>query len=110
MITMTNYASGTVNIAHENGLSLLLTRDQAHRLIMAARMHSPDDFIPKIESLVQEPQLARSILNIFEEKTASERWTLKEKFARLHSVAKGFIPDNPKEVIEVIEFTGDEKS
>jgi hypothetical protein len=104
MITLTNYNSGRLVISFNDGESLQLTRDQANRLIMAARMHSVDDFIVKLPTLMSSQDLATSISAEFNDKTSTERWTLKEKFARLGTIIKGFELKEPESVVEEISF------
>ena len=91
-------------MAAAEGQTHKLTRDQAHRLIMAARMHGPQDFIEKIPNLISDSGFSQTILTKFEGKNATEKWNLKEKFARLHTATKDYVSNNPGEVIEVIEI------
>ena len=104
MITLTNYASGELALANSEGQDLHLTRDQAHRLVMAARMHGTHDFINKIPNLISQPELAKVIATTFDGKNSSEQWNLKEKFARLQTITKEHTPEKPDEVVDVIEF------
>ena len=104
MITLTNYESGELLISGGSGQETRLTRDQANRLIMMARMHTIAEFIEKIPSLIASELLAKSILSVFEEKNSTERWNLKEKFARLGTLTKGYTPKDPEAVAEVIRL------
>lgn len=100
MITLTNYESGEMLIANDGGISLRLSHDQANRLIMTARMHTVAEFVEKLPTLISDETLLKKIREAFEGKTSSERWNLKEKFARLQTLTKGYSPKNPGEVVE----------
>lgn len=104
MVTLTNYSSGELVISDETGRSLRLSRDQANRLIMTARMRTTEDLIEKLPSLMTDETLVKKILGIFEGKNSSERWFLKEKFARLTTLIKGYEPENPGEILETVTF------
>jgi len=72
---------------------------------MAGRMHTVAEFVEKLPVLVSNPGLAASILRSFQKAaTSSEKWNLKEKFARLRTLAKGHTPANPSEVVETVTF------
>jgi hypothetical protein len=102
MITLTNFSSGELLIAITE-TSIRLTREQANRLILFARMHTVDQFIAELPQLIPNLPLARSIAILFESaQSSSQRWGLKEKFARLITLAKGYQPKNQAEVAEVV--------
>jgi hypothetical protein len=106
MIKLENYGSGELLIADDTGTSLRLSHDQANRLIMTARMHTVAEFLEKLPSLIVGAQhaepLLKKILAAFDGKTSSERWNLKEKFARLQTLTKGYISKGPNEVVETV--------
>ncbi|OGQ55573.1 MAG: hypothetical protein A3I75_06335 [Deltaproteobacteria bacterium RIFCSPLOWO2_02_FULL_50_16] len=102
MITITNFASGELEIALQGEKGLRLSRDLAHRLILAARMHGPQDFIQKIPQLIGSAPLSQAITRQFEGGDPSGKWRLKEKFARLVTVTKDHKPKDLEEVIETI--------
>jgi hypothetical protein len=104
MITFTNYGSGELLITDDAGTELRLTRDQATRLIMTARMHTVDEFIEKLPSLLTDQNLVKKILAEFEGKTSTQRWNLKEKFARLGTLTRNYEPSNPAEAVESVRF------
>jgi hypothetical protein len=104
MITLTNFGSGELWVVDDGGVSLRLSHDQANRLIMTARMHTVVDFIERLPALVTDEKLLEKILTTFEGKTSSERWNLKEKFARLGTLAKGYVPKNPVEIVEIVKL------
>ncbi|MBI2082389.1 MAG: hypothetical protein HYT76_02355 [Deltaproteobacteria bacterium] len=102
-MTLTNYESGDVLITNGSGTSIRLAREFANRLILYARMHGIDDFYQHLPELISHPELVQSIRSLFDQaKTASERWNLKEKFARLSTLAKSYVSKNPGEVMEVV--------
>lgn len=105
MVTITNYGSGEVQIEDDQGHRLRLDRETGNRLVMTGRMHTVAEFVEKLPSFVTEPDLLASILAYFEKAAnASEKWNLKEKFARLGTLTKGYEPKNPLEVVEEIRL------
>lgn len=102
MVTLTNYSSGELLIADGSGRSVRLGREEANRLILYARMHTVAEFVEKLSSLVGDSSLVGSILEGFEKMSSTDRWNLKEKFARLHTLAAGFHPKDPVTVVEVV--------
>ncbi len=102
MITLSNYNSGELEIQNEAGHKLHLPRESANRLIMMARMHTVAEFVEKLPSLIPDEKLLQSIQSFFEGKTPTERWNLKEKFARLTTLAKGYEPKKLEDVIESV--------
>src|SRR3989338_1881076 len=102
MITLINYASGEVHLRSENGETVRLPRDAANRLIMAARMHGPQDFLDKLASLLPQGNLVQEIRQEFSGKNSSEIWNLKEKFARLSTTTKDYRSPDPGAVIETV--------
>lgn len=103
MLTITVYNSGALKLDNSS-TTLSLTRDQAHRLIMGARMHSVDEFIEKVPSLIADATIVKNVRASFEKAEKSERWNLKETFARIPTVAKGYEAKNPDSVSETIVF------
>ena len=100
---MTNFGSGEIDIADDQGHSLRLDREAANRLVMAGRMHTVAEFVEKIPTLIPDSSLSRSILDVFEKaRTSSEKWSLKEKFARLTTLAKGYEPKEPSAILEKV--------
>lgn len=99
MITITNYTSGEILL--KNGVAeKKLSREEATRLVMAARMHNVAEFIEKLPTLIADFHLVESIQNSFENKDSSTRWGIKEKFARLRTLSKSY---EPKEALTVVE-------
>lgn len=104
MITLTNFTSGGLLIADDSSNSLRLSRDQANRLILTARMHTIQEFVAKLSGLIENDALRQQILALFDRPDSSGRWNLKEQFARLQTLAKGYEPEGPEKVVEVVEF------
>lgn len=102
MITVTNYASGELLIANQLKVSWQLSRDEAHRLVMAARMHTVESFVKNLTALIRDEKLRQEILEQFSQAERDERWKLKEKIARLRTVTKGYKPEDPKGVVETV--------
>lgn len=107
MVTLTNYGSGEMLIADDAGVSLRLSQDQANRLIMTARMHTVAEFLEKLPELLAAPGLLKAVQATFDGKSSSERWMLKEKFARLQTLVRGYRPKNPAETVGVVELSTD---
>lgn len=103
MVTITNYDSGELLISDQT-VSLRLDREPANRLVMAARMHTVAEFLEKLPGLLSEEKLLQQIQMAFEGKSSSERWNLKEKFARLRTAVKGYGSKNPDQVVETMTF------
>lgn len=100
-MTITNFGSGEVEISDDHGHSVKLDRDAANRLVMMGRMHTVAEFVEKLPSLVSHAELLKGILQSFDKAaTSTDKWNIKEKFARLTTLAKGYAPKNPAEVIE----------
>lgn len=105
MITLTNYSSGELLVNDDTGHSLRLSQEAANRLILHARMHTVVEFAQGLPGLISDPALVQAITTFFESaKTSSERWNLKEKFARLQTLTKGYQPLAAAEVVEVVKF------
>ena len=91
-LTLTNYHSGELCLSSDS-TNLRLSRGEATRLIMLARMHGVVDFLEKLPKLVPQADLLKEILSSFETaKTSTEKWNLKEKFARLQTLSTNFSP------------------
>lgn len=84
--------------------SLRLSRDQANRLILTARMHTTEELIEKLPDLISDQALLKSILAEFDGKTSSQRWNLKEKFARLTTLSKVYQTERPEEITEEVSL------
>lgn len=105
MMTITNFGSGEIQIEDDGGHRLKLNRDSANRLIMAGRMHTVAEFVEKLPALVPDPALVEILRRSFETAaTSTDKWNLKEKFARLGTLAKGYVPKDPAEVVETIRL------
>ncbi|MBI3541067.1 MAG: hypothetical protein HY073_02880 [Deltaproteobacteria bacterium] len=104
MMKLTNFESGELLIEDGEGQSARLTRDQANRLIMMARMHTVAEFIEKLASLISHEGLVQKISHSFEGRESTERWNIKEKFARLGTLAKDYQALHPEKIAEVIQW------
>lgn len=105
MIQLVNFASGEVEIAADSGQKLRLTRDQANRMILMARMHTVAEFVEKLPTLITDAGLLRQIQATFAGAPSStDQWNLKEKFARLVTLTKDYQPKDPSEIIESVKF------
>jgi len=105
MLVITNYANGELEISTDSLPVVRMNQEQANRLILFARMHPVSDFVASLSRLMQDKQIAQAVLSCFELlKTSSERWNLKEKFARLRTVTSGFPSGSPDQVTEKIIF------
>lgn len=104
-ITLTNYGSGELLIADDQGHSVQLNRETAHRVILSARMHSISDFFQQMPHLISDQEIVRALLEeLGKAKTSTERWNLKEKFARLSTLTKDHVPKNPSEIVEKVPY------
>ena len=85
-IALINYASGELEISptapsDQTGGSLRLSRDQANRLIMLARMHSVAEFVEELPKFLKDPQTLEAIRGHFGRlQTPTDRWNFKESF------------------------------
>lgn len=104
MFHIINYNSGELEISDYLGHSARLSREQAYRLVMAARMHGVDSFIEKLPILLPEENLVAMFCGLFQKAEKNNRWTLKEKIARLYTVSAGIEVDNPNSVTEVVKL------
>ena len=104
MIHLVNYESGQIEISDGEGRTLRLNQEAANRLVMTARMHTVSEFIEKLPVLISEGTLLSQIQVLFEGKSSSEKWNLKEKFARLQTVSKGYHVKNPESILEKVLF------
>jgi len=72
---------------------------------MAGRMHTVTEFMNKLHILIPNPALAGLVRVAFDGAASStEKWNLKEKFARLTTLARGHETKNPSEVLETVSF------
>jgi len=105
LITLINYNSGELEIQDDESHKARLNREASNRLIMTGRMHTVSEFVEKIPSLITDAVLLKKIVEAFEKTTnSSERWNLKEKFARLTTLTKGYNSQNPDEILEKVSF------
>lgn len=102
MITITNFSSGEIEISDGNGHVTRLERGLANRLVMGARMQSVVGFLEKLSSLIVDAPLREGVRLAFEGKGSTDRWALKEKIARLMTLAGGYEPRQQTEVIEKV--------
>jgi hypothetical protein len=104
-MTITNFGSGEVEISDESGRRIRLDRESANRLVMAGRMHTVAEFVEKLPALVSDSEIVAAIRSAFEEApTSTDKWNLKEKFARLRTLAKGYQSANPGEIVESVSI------
>jgi len=104
-MTITNFGSGEVEISDDQGRRIRLDRESANRLVMAGRMHTVAEFVEKLPSLIFDQEFVRILQESFEKApTSTDKWNLKEKFARLTTLTKGYEPKNPAEVMESVTF------
>jgi len=105
MITLTNYGSGEIQIADEAGHSIRLDRESANRLVMMGRMHTVAEFVEKLPALIPEPALLQALVKAFHDAaTSTDKWNLKEKFARLQTLVRGYVPKDPQAVMEIVRL------
>ncbi len=99
-----NYESGDVVIRDE-GQETRLAREAANRLILMARMHTVSEFVDLLPSFISHASILKAIQGRFAAAAVpSERWNLKEKFARLTTLTKGYVPKDPESVLEKVVF------
>ena len=104
-MTITNFGSGEIEMADGNGHKSRLNREAANRLVMAGRMHTVAEFVEKLPLLLPDPVFAAAVREAFEKApTSSDKWNLKEKFARLGTLTKEYLPKNPTEVVESVRI------
>lgn len=104
MLSLINYNSGELEISDDAGNSVRLSHQEANRLVMAARMHAVEPFIEKLPQLIPNDTLVQLIMQLIQTAQGSERWNLKERFARLNTVTPGITVVNPNEVSETVEL------
>lgn len=100
---LNNYSSGELEILDQAGHALRLDREASNRLIMMARMHTVAEFVEKLPQLIHEEFLQKKLLELFEKGTKTQRWNLKEKFARLNTLTKGCVAPGT-ELLESIKI------
>jgi hypothetical protein len=104
-MTIANFGSGEVEVSDDRGHRVRLDREAANRLVMAGRMHTVAEFVEKLHVLLPSPEIAAHLRETFEKApTSTDRWNLKEKFARLRTLAKGYESSNPGEVVETVSI------
>jgi hypothetical protein len=104
-MTIANFGSGEVEITDAGGHRVRLDREAANRLVMAGRMHTVAEFVEKLPVLLPSPEIAAVLREAFEKApTSTDKWNLKEKFARLRTLAKGYQPADPGEVVETVSI------
>ncbi len=104
MVRIINYNSGELEITDGAGASVRLGHKQAHRLVLAARMHNVEPFLEKLDTLIPSETLVQQITALLQGADGSERWNLKEKFARLHTLAPGYEVQDPDGIMETVEI------
>lgn len=104
MVLITNHESGEIVLTNDAGHSLRLVYEVANRLVMMARMHTVVEFRQKLPGLISDESLLNEIKTAFEGRTSSERWNVKEKFARLQTVVKGHEIKNSNRVVEEVKI------
>jgi hypothetical protein len=104
-MTITNFASGEIEILDGQGRHIRLDRAAANRLVMAGRMHTVAEFVEKLPSLIVDQEFVRVLQESFEKApTSTDKWNLKEKFARLTTLTKGYTPTEPDAVVEEVSI------
>jgi len=105
VITITNFGSGEIEISDDEGHSIKLDRESGNRLVMVGRMHTVAEFVEKLPALITEPALLKALLQAFQKaSTSTDKWNLKEKFARLQTLVKDYVPKDSGQAAEVIKF------
>lgn len=62
-------------------------RQQAYQLILSARMNTIERFVGRLKILQKDFPLLQEVLDLFPKLDHSAQWNLKEKFARLQTLA-----------------------
>lgn len=66
-------------------------------------MHTVEEFVAQLPKLLSDHKIVSQMRDFFDKATtSSERWNIKEKFARLVTMVKGYQPSHPDKVIEEI--------
>ncbi len=105
MVTIINYNSGEIELKSDQGPQIRLDHQQANRLVLAARMRNVEPFIEKLAELIGEATLVKEISAQLHAAEGSDRWNLKEKFARLHTIVPGIEIENPDGIFETVTFS-----
>lgn len=101
-MNIVNYESGEV-VLEEGSESARLPRETSNRLILMARMHTVPEFVELLPSFIKSENLLKSIQQKFAtSQNSTERWNLKEKFARLTTLTKGYQSKTPEAVLEKV--------
>lgn len=102
-LELINYGSGELELKQDNQPVLRLNREETNRLILMARMHSVEEFVELLPKHITEVPLLDVIRQKFSEAASPTiRWNLKEAFARLTTLTKGYESKNPNEVLEKV--------
>ena len=91
-----NYNNGELELADSDGNKNRFNRQAAYQLILSARMNSIERFQGRLKILQKDFPLLQEVLNLFPKLDHSGQWNLKEKFARLQTLAPEF--ESPLEV------------
>ena len=101
MTEIVNYNNGALEIV-SGGQKIFLPREKAYSLVMGARMHTIDGFKKKLEGLKSLSPLVGLILEQFPKLDHTGQWNLKEKFARLQTLATDYPTPPQTEVVEKV--------
>lgn len=104
MLTLTCYNSGALTISDGTHETVHLSHQAANRFIMAARMKGIEDFVHKLPSLIDQQGIVHSLTGLLHEAQGTQRWNLKEKIARLHTVVPGYPVAEPEQIKEVVQL------
>lgn len=100
-----SHASGEVTIDAGGEVRARLPRERAFRLVMHARMHDVAAFVAALPALVGDEPASTLLARRFAAlATPTERWSFKEAFARLHTVARGAPAGDAAEIIGSAEL------
>jgi hypothetical protein len=103
MIILTNFEGGELEIRAGDLPPYRLVRESANRLILSARMHTVADFIDQLPLFIPSEEILSYLKKHFEKLTVkTHQWNFKEKFARLQTLVKDYVPKNPAAVAEVV--------
>ncbi len=107
MIVLTNFESGELEIKAGGLPPYRLVRESANRLILSARMHTVSDFVDQLPLFIPSEDILSHLKKHFEKLTTkTDQWNFKEKFARLQTLVKDYVPKNPTAVAEVVTLEG----
>lgn len=100
-----NYNNGELELVADEGDKNRFDRQQAYQLILSARMNTIERFQGRLKILQKDFPLLQEVLNLFPKLDHSAQWNLKEKFARLQTLAPELeSPSDVKVVEEVLIY------